>query len=194
MLWAAGVAASPAAQWLGIEHDRSGRALVERDLSIPGHPNVFVIGDTASVNDEQGKPVPGIAPAAKQQGKFVAQLIRARLHGQTVPESFRYRHAGNLATIGRKSAVIDFPFMRLSGWVAWWIWGIAHIYFLIGVRSPVLVALNWLRPRRGGCWMSCRRRQATKRRRTGWEICEDCRRTTLPTTNTTRKPCERAKW
>ena len=145
VLWAAGVAASPAATWLGTDADRAGRVVVGEDLSIAGNPNVFVIGDTAAVNDIDGNPVPGIAPAAKQQGKYVANLIRSRMAGKLAPNKFCYRHAGNMATIGRKSAVIELPFMRLTGRLAWWIWGIAHIYFLIGMRSPVLVALNWLR-------------------------------------------------
>ena len=145
ILWAAGVEASPAAVWLGTEADRAGRVMVEEDLSIAGHANVFVIGDTAAVNDVEGNQVPGIAPAAKQQGRYVANLVRSRMAGKLASAKFRYRHTGNLATIGRKSAVIELPFMRLTGRLAWWIWGIAHIYFLVGVRSPVLVALNWLR-------------------------------------------------
>ena len=143
VLWAAGVAASPAADWLGAEADRAGRVIVEEDLSIAGYPNVFVIGDTAAVKDKQGNPVPGIAPAAKQQGRYVASLVRSRIGGRLVADKFRYRHTGNLATIGRKSAVIELPFIRLTGLLAWWIWGIAHIYFLVGVRSPATVAINW---------------------------------------------------
>lgn len=145
VLWAAGVAASPAALWLGADSDRAGRVTVEEDLSVPGLPNVFVIGDTASVKDSNGEPVPGIAPAAKQQGKYVSDLVQARINGRVSAKPFEYKHAGNLATIGRKSAVIELPFMRLTGLFAWWIWGIAHIYFLIGVRSPLLVGLSWLR-------------------------------------------------
>ena len=145
VLWAAGVEASPAAVWLGTEADRAGRVIVEEDLSIAGNPDVFVIGDTAAVKDIEGNPVPGIAPAAKQQGRYVANLVRSRMAGKLASDKFRYRHTGNLATIGRKSAVIELPFMRLTGRLAWWIWGIAHIYFLIGMRSPVLVAVNWLR-------------------------------------------------
>jgi len=145
ILWAAGVEASPAATWLGSDADRAGRVKVEPDLSIAGQQNVFVIGDTAAVNDSEGNPVPGIAPAAKQQGRYVASLVRARIEGRPLPDKFRYHHTGNLATIGRKSAVIELPFMRLTGRFAWWVWGIAHIYFLIGVRSPILVTLNWLR-------------------------------------------------
>ena len=123
----------------------AGRVVVNDDLSAPGLPNIFVIGDTAAVKDSKGQQVPGIAPAAKQQGRYVARVIRARIEGRAGRESFRYRHSGNLATIGRKSAVIELPFIRLSGLLAWWVWGIAHIYFLIGVRSPLLVALNWFR-------------------------------------------------
>ncbi|HKJ54270.1 MAG TPA: NAD(P)/FAD-dependent oxidoreductase [Gammaproteobacteria bacterium] len=145
ILWAAGVSASRAGEWLGVDTDAAGRVEVADDLSVPGFPNLFVIGDTAAVADPRGEPVPGIAPAAKQQGRYVARLIAARIAGRTGPAEFRYRHAGNLATIGRKSAVIDLPMLRLSGRFAWWLWGFAHIYFLIGMRSPVLVALNWLR-------------------------------------------------
>ncbi len=144
VLWAAGVAASPAGNWIGADIDRAGRVVVDADLSVPGHPNIFVVGDTAAVNDKNGKPVPGIAPAAKQQGRYVAKVIRARLDSKKAPAPFNYRHAGHLATIGRKSAVIELPHLRLSGFIAWWAWGIAHIYFLIGVRSPIVVASNWL--------------------------------------------------
>jgi NADH dehydrogenase len=144
VLWAAGVAASPAGNWIGSETDRAGRVIVEGDLSVSNHPNIFVAGDTAAVKDSKGQPVPGIAPAAKQQGRYIAKVIRSRLGSRPVPAAFRYRHSGNLATIGRKSAVMELPFIRLSGFVAWWAWGIAHIYFLIGVRSPLTVALNWL--------------------------------------------------
>ena len=145
VIWAAGVEASPAAAWLGCDSDRAGRTIVLKDLSIQGYPNIFAIGDTAAVEDFKGNPVPGIAPAAKQQGRFVANMIRSRIEGRSTPEKFRYRHSGNLATIGRKSAVIELPFIRLTGLFAWWIWGIAHIYFLIGVRSPLLISINWLR-------------------------------------------------
>jgi NADH dehydrogenase len=145
VLWAAGVRASAAGRWLDVETDRAGRVLVKPDLSIDGLAHVFAIGDTAAVIDAAGHPVPGIAPAAKQQGRYVAKAIRARIEGRASLPPFRYRHAGNLATIGRKAAVIEFPLMRLSGYFAWWVWGIAHIYFLIGVQSPLLVATRWLR-------------------------------------------------
>jgi len=142
VIWAAGVAASPAGRWLGAPTDRAGRVLVQPDLSTGD--NVFVIGDAASVTLPDGRRVPGVAPAAKQQGRYVAQVIAARIERRPPPGPFAYRDPGNLATIGRKCAVIEFPFMTLRGFVAWWIWGFAHIYFLVGVPSPVLVSLRWL--------------------------------------------------
>lgn len=144
VIWAAGVQATAAAGWLGTETDRAGRVQVEPDLSIAGHPDIFVIGDAASITTPDGTPVPGIAPAAKQAGRYVASVIKARVSGSHRISPFRYRHAGDLATIGRRAAVIEFPFLRLRGRLAWWVWGFSHIYFLIGVRSPVSVMLNWL--------------------------------------------------
>jgi NADH dehydrogenase len=144
ILWAAGVRASPAALWLGAPSDSAGRVKVEADLSVPGQPNIFVVGDTATIDAWHGKPVPGIAPAAKQEGAHVAALIRRRLAGDSAPLPFRYKHAGNLATIGKRAAVIDFGWLTLRGYIAWWVWGLAHIYFLIGVRNRLAVALNWL--------------------------------------------------
>ncbi|HTD75828.1 MAG TPA: NAD(P)/FAD-dependent oxidoreductase [Steroidobacteraceae bacterium] len=144
ILWAAGVRASPAAAWLGAPADNAGRVRVEPDLTAPGHPEIFVIGDTATVNVWNGKPAPGIAPAAKQQGIHVARTIKRRLAGDSQPRPFRYRHAGDLATIGKRSAVIDFGWCKLKGWIAWWVWGLAHIYFLIGLRNRLAVALSWL--------------------------------------------------
>ena len=144
VIWAAGVMASPAAKWLDVERDRAGRAKVGADLSVPGHPEVFVIGDTASVLDAGGKPVPGIAPAAKQMGRYVADLIRARVAGKSQSQAFRYKHLGNLATIGRKVAVADFGRVRLRGRLAWLLWGIVHIFFLIGFRNRVAVLIDWL--------------------------------------------------
>jgi NADH dehydrogenase len=141
--WAAGVQASPAAKWLGIPADRAGRAIVEKELTAPGLPDVFVVGDTASVMQENGTPVPGVAPAAKQQGAYVAKVIRARLTGKAAPV-FHYRHQGSLATIGQSAAIADFGRIKLKGGLAWWIWGIAHIYFLIGTRSRFSVAWSWL--------------------------------------------------
>jgi NADH dehydrogenase len=144
VLWAAGVAASPAAEWLGAEADRAGRVIVEPDLTARGHPEIFVIGDTAHVEREGGGLVPGIAPAAKQQGRHVAATIRARLAGSNEPGPFRYRSDGDLATIGKRAAVVDFGWVTLKGWPAWWLWGLAHIYFLIGLRYRLAVALSWL--------------------------------------------------
>jgi NADH dehydrogenase len=144
ILWAAGVRASSAAAWAGLPADNAGRAQVEADLTAPGHPEIFVIGDTATISAWHGKPVPGIAPAAKQQGLHVARTIRTRLRGDGRPQIFKYSHSGNLATIGKRAAVIDFGWIKVRGWIAWWIWGLAHIYFLIGVRNRLAVALSWL--------------------------------------------------
>jgi NADH dehydrogenase len=143
VIWAAGVQASKAARWLDVPADRAGRVIVAPDLTVPGMPEVFAIGDTAHVLAD-GKPVPGVAPAAKQQGAYVARVIRARLAGRPAPGPFVYRHFGDLATVGRSAAVIDFGRIRLTGWIAWWVWGVAHIYFLIGARSRITVAISWL--------------------------------------------------
>ncbi|MTH64212.1 NAD(P)/FAD-dependent oxidoreductase [Paracoccus shanxieyensis] len=142
-IWAAGVQASRAKDWLGAEADRAGRVMVAPDLTVPDDPAIFVLGDTAHVVSD-GKPVPGVAPAAKQQGSYTAQVILARLTGKPAPAPFQYRHMGNLATIGRNSAVIEYGRFKMRGWLAWWVWGIAHIYFLIGARSRIFVALSWL--------------------------------------------------
>lgn len=144
ILWAAGVAASPAGEWLGAPVDRAGRVQVEPDLTVPGSSDIFVIGDTAHVLRPDGKPVPGVAPSAKQEGKHVAATIKARLAGDTAPRPFRYKHAGDLATIGKRAAAIDFGWIKLTGWLAWWLWGIAHIYFLIDFRNRLAVSLSWL--------------------------------------------------
>jgi len=144
IIWAAGVAASPVAKWLGIAGDRAGRVVVGPDLSVPGHPDVFVIGDVASITQANGKPVPGVAPAAKQAGAYVAGVIAERLAGRTGSKPFHYQHAGDLATIGKSSAVIDFGSLKLKGWIAWWVWGLAHIYFLVETRTRIFIALSWL--------------------------------------------------
>ena len=143
VFWAAGVVASPAARWLGLPSDRAGRLLVGPDLSVPGLPEIFAIGDTAASNGWDGKPVPGLAPAAKQGGRYVAAVIRARIEGRPPPPPFRYRHAGSLATIGRKAAVADFGRIKLTGALAWWLWGAVHVIFLAGMRNRVAVALEW---------------------------------------------------
>ena len=154
IIWAAGVRASPAAEWLGAPADRAGRLQVLPDLTVPGHPDIFAIGDTVTINGPDGKPVPGIAPAAKQQGRYAADTIKARLNGST-PAPFHYQHAGSLAQIGKRKAVIDFGRIKLRGTVAWWIWGIAHIYFLIGLRNRLSVAISWL-------WIHARDQRAAR--------------------------------
>ena len=143
IIWAAGVRASPAAQWLSAEHDRAGRAIVGNDLTVPGHPEIFVIGDTALAHDAGGRPLPGVAPVAKQQGKYVAKVLNARLRSEQKPPPFRYVNLGNLATIGRSAAVVDFGRIKLTGRIAWLVWCVAHIYFLIGFRNRFVVALDW---------------------------------------------------
>jgi len=144
VLWAAGVAASPAAGWLGADSDRAGRVKVEPNLAVPGAPEIFVIGDTALVLDAAGNPLPGVAPVAKQEGTFVARLLSARARGAPEPMRFAYRNAGNLATIGRNRAVADFGWLRLTGFAGWLLWAVAHIFFLIGFRSRLMVATEWL--------------------------------------------------
>lgn len=143
VFWAAGVAASPAARWLDAEADRTGRLKVDAGLAVPGLPNVFAIGDTALSMAWNGNPVPGLAPAAKQEGAYVAKVIRARLEGDRPPAPFVYHHLGNLATIGRGAAVVDFGWLRLSGGLAWWLWGLVHVAFLVDARSRLSVALEW---------------------------------------------------
>lgn len=144
IIWAAGVMASPAAAWIGAKADRAGRASVKGDLSVDGAPNVFVIGDTANAVGADGKPVPGLAPAAKQQGEYVGKLIRNRLNGATASKPFRYMDFGALATVGRKSAVVEFGGLRLTGFLAWAFWCVVHIYFLIGFRNRIAITLDWL--------------------------------------------------
>ena len=145
IIWAAGVQASPAGEWLNAQTDRSGRVQVNADLSVPGHKNVFAIGDTAAFTPEgAGRPLPGVAPVAKQQGYFVGRVIAARARGARAPERFRYRDYGSMATIGRNRAIADMKGLRFTGFTGWLLWGLAHIYFLIDFRSRVIVALNWL--------------------------------------------------
>jgi NADH dehydrogenase len=142
VLWAAGVAASPLGSQLGVELDRAGRVRVQFDLSIPRHPEIFVIGDLASVTRENGQPVPGTAPAAKQMGAHAATAIRSRLSGREA-SPFRYRDYGNLATIGRLAAVVDLGRLKLTGFIAWWFWLVAHLFFLIGFRNRLVVLVDW---------------------------------------------------
>jgi NADH:ubiquinone reductase (H+-translocating) len=144
VIWAAGVMASPAARWLGADADRAGRVKVGPELSLPDDQAVFVIGDVALVLEPDGHPVPGIAPAAKQEGAYVGKAIRDQIEGRGQPRPFRYRSPGSLATIGRHSAVVEMKPLRLTGIVAWLVWCLAHIYFLIGFRNRLLVSLEWL--------------------------------------------------
>jgi NADH dehydrogenase len=141
VIWAAGVKASPAARWIGATHDRAGRIIVNADLSVPGQPHIFAIGDTAAV---QGQPIPGIAPAAKQMGEYVGRCIAKRVGGTGPVPDFAYRHYGDLATIGRKAAIVSIGRFQLTGFVAWVFWSVAHIYYLIGARNRAIVALDWL--------------------------------------------------
>ncbi len=143
VLWAAGVAASPLGKRLGAPVDRAGRVQVTADLSLPDHPEVFVVGDLASVSRPDGQPVPGVAPAAKQMGRRAAETILARQRGDRAPKPFRYRDDGSLATIGRMAAVAQFGRVKLSGLLAWWVWLVAHVYFLIGFRNRLVVLLDW---------------------------------------------------
>jgi NADH dehydrogenase len=143
VIWAAGVEASPAGSWLGAETDHAGRIKVGPDLSLPGKPNIFAIGDTASCAGADGRPLPGVAPVAKQQGAYVARLIAARTAGKSLPP-FHYKDYGMLATIGRSRAVVEMGGMKLSGFPAWLLWCFAHIYFLIGFRNRIAVMLNWI--------------------------------------------------
>jgi NADH dehydrogenase len=161
VLWAAGVAASPLGKKLGVPVDRPGRVLVQSDLSIPGHPEVFVIGDLAAAKDEQGKMLPGVAPVAIQQGRFVAKLIRRELNSPNAAgaspfsrpsrvggdfdsrPAFHYWNKGSLATIGRAAAVADFGKIHVSGFIAWLAWLFVHILFLIGFRNRLLVFIQW---------------------------------------------------
>jgi len=144
VIWAAGVIASPAANWIGAETDRAGRIKVAADLSVPGRPEIFAVGDTATIRDRDGHPVPGIAPAAKQMGAYAAKVIAARVEGRAPPPPFSYHHLGDLATIGRKSAVVKLGPLQLTGLLGWLFWSAIHIYFLIGMRRRFVVALNWL--------------------------------------------------
>lgn len=141
VIWAAGVVASPAARWLGAEADRAGRVKVGPDLSVAGHPEIFAIGDTAAVADQA---VPGLAPAAKQMGHYVGRLIAARIAGKPAGAPFRYRHQGDLAAIGRHAAVVKLGRLELRGFIGWVFWSAIHIFFLIGNRERLVVAINWL--------------------------------------------------
>ncbi len=144
VLWAAGVIASPAGKWLEADTDRAGRVAVDEHMRVAGHENVFAIGDTAGSNAWDGNPVPGLAPAAKQAGVYVANYIQQQLLDGEQVAPFKYKHQGSLATIGRKSAVADFGFVKLHGALAWWLWGAVHVGFLSGMRNRIAVLVNWI--------------------------------------------------
>jgi NADH dehydrogenase/putative oxidoreductase len=144
VLWAAGVQASAAARWLDAAADNAGRVNVGDDLRVPQLQNVFVIGDTALSQAWNGQAVPGLAPAAKQGGLYVARWLTARLNGKAMPGPFVYRHLGSLATIGRRAAVADFGWLQMWGAPAWWLWGVVHVSFLVGVRNRLATLVNWL--------------------------------------------------
>jgi NADH dehydrogenase FAD-containing subunit len=143
VIWCAGVGASPVARWLGTPAAKSGRIRVASDLSVPGLPEVFVVGDAAFVTRPDGDVLPGLAPVAKQQGRYFGQLLARRVRGELASVPFRYRDEGALATIGRHSAIADLGWIRLTGFFAWLLWGVVHIFFLIGFRNRLAVFLNW---------------------------------------------------
>ena len=144
IIWTAGVTSTPAASWMGVEPAKGGRVAVGPDLQVPGQPGIYVIGDAALPPAPGGKPLPGVAPVAKQQGGYVARAIRRRLRGRTRARPFGYRDPGTLATIGRNKAVAEFGPVHLTGFVAWITWAVAHIFFLIGYRNRILVSAQWL--------------------------------------------------
>ena len=143
VLWAAGVVASPAARWLATAADSAGRIKVQSDLTVPDLPEVYALGDTAASQGWKGQPVPGLAPAAKQGGVYVARHILSRIEGVALPAPFAYRHFGSLATIGRKAAVVDLGRVKLWGAPAWWLWGLVHVGLLVGVRNRISTMVNW---------------------------------------------------
>jgi NADH dehydrogenase len=143
VIWCAGVKATPIAACLGAPTTRKGAITVAPDLSVPGTSNIFAIGDVAGVNDQAGKPLPLLAPVAKQEGAYVARVIRSQLEGKAPPPAFRYRDPGSLAIIGRSAAAVDFGFVQITGFVGWLVWAFAHIFFLIGFRSRIAVFLEW---------------------------------------------------
>ena len=141
VIWAAGVTASPVGRWLDVATDRAGRVFVAPDLSVPRHPRIFVIGDSAHL-EERGKLLPGVAPVAMQEGTYAGRLIRRQLRGELTP-SFAYHDKGNLAAIGRNWALADFGRIRVVGWPAWLLWVVVHIAYLIGFRNRLVVLVQW---------------------------------------------------
>jgi NADH:ubiquinone reductase (H+-translocating) len=144
VIWCAGVKARPVARWLGLPAADGGRIEVAADLSVPGRPDIFVVGDAALCHGPDRRPLPGLAAVAKQQGEYVGDVVRRRLCNEPAIGPFSYRDRGTLATIGRNSAVADFPWARLTGTIAWLLWGAVHIFLLIGFRNRIAVFLNWV--------------------------------------------------
>ena len=144
IIWCAGVKASPTRNWINVKTDKIGRVLVNEDLSIPGHTNIFVVGDASYVKNKNGKPLPGLAPVAKQEGTFVAEVIKKNIRNGKIPKKFYYKNRGYLATIGRSDAIVDFKWFTLKGRIGWIFWSIIHIYFLIGFRNRLMVFINWV--------------------------------------------------
>ena len=144
VLWAAGVAANPAASWIGVEPGKHGAIPVAPDLSVPGHPEIFAIGDVMTAPGPDGKPLPGLAAVAKQQGQYVGGLLAKRLAGQSAPGPFRYHDLGSLAILGRSAAIAQFGAVGLTGFVAWVMWGCVHLMLLMGTRNRVVVYITWI--------------------------------------------------
>jgi NADH dehydrogenase FAD-containing subunit len=143
VIWAAGVAASPAGRWVYSERDRAGRVVVNPELTVGEHENVYAIGDTAACDNGAGAPLPGLAAVAKQQGQFVAKRLRAQIEEKSLPGAFRYRDFGSMATIGREKAVADLRGLQLSGTLAWWLWSVVHVAFMADARNRLSVILDW---------------------------------------------------
>jgi len=143
VIWCAGDAATPAARWLDVPAEKGSRVRVAPDLSVPGHADIFVIGDAAFVIARGGEPLPGLAPVAKQQGRYVGALLARRVGGEPAQLPFHYRDEGALATIGRHAAIADLGRIKLTGFIAWVLWGVVHIFFLIGFRNRLAVFVNW---------------------------------------------------
>jgi NADH dehydrogenase len=144
VIWAAGVKANAVGAWLGIQTGAHGTVKVKPDFSVDRHPNIFVLGDAAEVAGSDGKPLPGLAAVAKQQGKYLGDLIRRRIEGKDEPAPFRYTDYGTMAIIGRSAAVADLRGFKITGFLGWLLWGLVHLYFLIGFRNRIVVLINWL--------------------------------------------------
>ena len=144
VFWCAGTEATPAARWTGAQAGRHGLIKVNADCSIIGHDDIFAIGDVAEMAGADGKPLPALAPVAKQQGHYLGRLIRARIEGRAAPKPFHYRDYGQLAVLGRSAAVADFGWLRLSGVIAWMLWSAVHLFLLLGARNKMVVYLNWV--------------------------------------------------